>query len=196
MGLCIHYRGKIKNAVYLPLLVEDIKEICSIYKWEYRIEETSFPTDTLDNQENFNIIYGISFTPPKCETISLTFLSNGVMVCPSRVRFFGNSKKETERNYIYLLSTKTQFAGMATHAIIINLFRYLNKKYLADFEMIDESKYWETADENVLRKNFNMYDALLDNFALSLETFPMEEDENMISYFERLMENVNQLNKR
>ena len=59
--------------------------------------------------------------------------------------------------------------------------------------MRDESEYWETADENVLRKNFKAYDALLDNFTLSLQTFPVEKGENMISYFEHLLEHINHL---
>jgi len=61
--------------------------------------------------------------------------------------------------------------------------------------MIDEGEYWETGDENVLRQQFHKYDALLDNFVLSLETFPVQEGENMIGYFERLMGHINNLKK-
>ena len=193
MGLCIYYSGKIKDADSLPHLIDEVKDIANIHGWKYSLDECYFPNNTLENQENLDSIYGISFTPPECETISLTFLSNGVMVCSTQVLFFGNSKNETERNYIYQLFAKTQYAGMAIHAIIINLFRYLSKKYLVDFKMRDESEYWETADENVLRKNFKAYDALLDNFTLSLQTFPVEKGGNMISYFERLLEHINRL---
>jgi len=42
--------------------------------------------------------------------------------------------------------------------------RYLNDKYLSDFQMIDESGYWETGDESIMQANFKKYDALLDNF--------------------------------
>ena len=59
--------------------------------------------------------------------------------------------------------------------------------------MIDEGGYWETADENVLRENFKTYDALLDNFCLSLQTFPVKVGENLISYFERLLRHINRL---
>jgi len=193
MGLCIYYSGKIKDADSLPHLIDEVKDIANIHGWEFDINECSFPNNTLDNKENLDSIYGISFTPPECETISLTFLSNGVMVCPTQALFFGNSKNETERNYMYQLFAKTQYAGMAIHAIIINIFRYLSNKYLTNFKMRDEGEYWETADENVLRRNFNAYDALLDNFTLSLQTFPVEKGENMISYFERLLEHINRL---
>ena len=71
--------------------------------------------------------------------------------------------------------------------------RYLNGKYLSDFQMQDESGYWETGDESVMQANFRKYDALLDNFVLSMQTFPVQKDENMISYFERLMVEVRKL---
>ena len=195
MGLSIYYSGKIKDAASLPLLIEEVKDVAIVNKWEYRILEPSFPNNKLDNQEHFEPIFGIYFTPPNCESISLTFLSNGVMACPSQIEFFGNSKNEPVRNQIYTLFSKTQYAGMTIHALIINLFKYLNNKYLKDFKMIDEGEYWETGDENILRHKFHQYDSLLDNFVLSLETFPVQKGENMIDYFERLMGHINDLKK-
>ena len=193
MGLCIYYSGKIKDAASLPRLVEEVKDIAAINKWKYKILESSFPNEILDSEEHLEPLYGISFTPPNCETVSITFLSNGVMVCPGAVNFFGNSKNETEKKFIYQLWVKTQFAGMVIHATIINIFKYLNNKYFEDFKMIDESSYWETGDESLMRANFKKYDALLDNFVLSMETFPVQKGENMISYFERLLEHINKL---
>ena len=193
MGLSIYYSGKIKDAASLPLLIEEVKDVAIVNKWKYRVSGSSFPNNTLDNQEHLEPIYGICFTPPNCETVSITFLSNGVMACPSQIKFFGNSKNQAVRNHIYTLFTKTQYAGMIIHALIINLFKYLNGKYFKDFKMIDEGEYWETGDENVLRQQFHEYDTLLDNFVLSLETFPVQKDENMIAYFERLMGHINNL---
>ena len=193
MGLCIYYSGKIKDTASLPRLVEEVKDIAAINKWKYQILESSFPNDTLDKEEHLEPLYGISFTPPNCETVSITFLSNGNMVCPGSVEFFGNSKNEAETKFIYQLWVKTQFAGMVIHATIINIFKYLSNKYLTDFKMKDESGYWETGDESVMQANFKEYDALLDNFVLSMETFPAQKGENMISYFERLMEQINKL---
>jgi hypothetical protein len=193
VGLCIYYSGKIKDAASLPLLIDEVKDVAIINKWKYKILGASFPNNTLDNKEYLEPIYGISFTPPQCETVSITFLSNGVMVCPSQIKFFGNSENIAVRNHIYTLFAKTQFAGMITHALIINLFKYLNNKYLKDFKMIDEGQYWESGDENLLRQQFHEYNTLLDNFVLSVETFPAQKGENMIAYFDRLMEHINKL---
>jgi hypothetical protein len=69
----------------------------------------------------------------------------------------------------------------------------LNDKYFKDFELSDESCYWETNDEKLMKERFKEYDNLLDNFVLSMETFPMEKNEDMVAYFERLMEHVQDL---
>lgn len=177
-------------------MIEEVKEISTIYNWKYKIWESSFPDITLADQEILQPIYGICFTPPKCETVSLGFLSNGVMVCPARIHFFGNSEDITTRSYMYQISVKTQYAGVTIHALLINLFKYLNDKYFVDFKMSDESQYWETGDDYLLKEAFKKYDSLLDNLLLSLETFPMQKGENINSYFNRLMNHINELRKQ
>jgi len=46
------------------------------------------------------------------------------------LRFFGHSSDEQEQKYLYMLSTKTQYAGIKTHMLIIHLLKYLTNKYL------------------------------------------------------------------
>ena len=111
MGLCIYYSGRIKDAESLPQLIEEVKDVATVCDWKYKVDECSFPNNTLDTQENLDSIYGISFTPPNCETISITFLSNGVMACSAGILLFGNSQNENERNNIFRLFAKTQYAG-------------------------------------------------------------------------------------
>ncbi|MDR0865286.1 MAG: hypothetical protein LBO74_10215 [Candidatus Symbiothrix sp.] len=196
MGLSIYYSGRIKNADSLPLLVEEIKDISKIYGWKYCTYETCFPNNTLAEKESFQKIYGIHFTPTNCETVCIAFLSNGVMVNPHGVEFFAESTNELNRYCIYNNFVKTQYAGVFIHQLIINLFKYLNDKYFEQFKMDDESHYWETGDENIMREKFQEYDALLDNFILSVETFPAKKGETMTAYFERLLGHVNNLKDR
>ncbi len=195
MGLSINYSGRLKDANLLMNLIEEVRDVAKVYDWKFHIYDTVFPDNKFSNETVFDKIFGINFTPTNCETISLTFLSNGVMVCPSRVLFFADSKKKEERNYIYTTSVKTQYAGIKTHQFIILFFKYLDNKYFDDFELSDESGYWETNDEEKMMKQFQIYDTLIDNFALAIETLPAKENENMIVYLERLMENVNRLKK-
>ncbi len=193
MGLSIHYSGRLKKAESLPDLIEEIEDISKLYGWKYNIHNTRFPDDSFENSTSFENVYGICFTPTECETLSLAFLSNGAMVCPARILFFADD--ENMRPYIYTNSVKTQFAGVFIHQLLIRLFKYLNDKYFEDFKLSDESYYWETDDENLMHERFKVYDSLLDNFVLSVQTFPVEPDEDMISYFERMMKHVNSLKK-
>lgn len=196
MGLSIHYSGRIKAAESLPFLIEEVSDICKVYDWKYAVYETRFPNNTFENRTSFNQIFGISFTPKNSETISLAFISNGLMVCPARIHFFADSQDETERSYIFYNSVKTQYAGFKMHQLIIHIFKYLNDKYFDDFQLDDESGYWDTGDESLMRNKFNEYDALIDNFALSLQTFPIKPGESLTSYVERMMRHVDSLKKK
>ena len=115
------------------------------------------------------------------------------MVCPERINYFAHTKDEA---YIYTVSVKTQFAGIFVHQLLIRLIKYLNDKYFKDFNLNDESYYWETNDENLMREQFKAYDDLLDNVVLSVQTFPIKSGEDMISYFERLMKHIDNLKKQ
>jgi hypothetical protein len=194
MGLSIHYSGRLNKAESLPSLIEEVKDVSNVYGWKYHIFNTEFPDNTFDSQTSFDEIYGICFTPTNCETISFAFLSNGVMVCPACISFFAHS--ETERSYIYTISVKTQFAGIIVHKLLIHLFNYLNDKYFENFNLSDESYYWETGDEDQMRERFKLYDNLLDNVVLSSKIFPINSGENIVSYFERLMKHIDNLKKK
>lgn len=196
MGLSIHYSGRLRKAESLPSLIEEVKDISNVYGWKYHIFNTEFSNNTFDSQTSFDEIYGICFTPTNCETISFAFLSNGTMVCPARISFFAHSENETQRSYIYTISVKTQFAGIIVHQLLIRLFKYLNDKYFENFKLSDESYYWETDDENLMRERFKLYDNLLDNVVLSIQTFPLQSGEDIISYFERLMKHIDNLKKK
>lgn len=195
MGLSIHYRGRISNPLLLPTLIEEIEDIANIYNWKYVIYERHFPENTYGKPEYNQNVYGISFTPPECETISISFLSNGRMSSSAHLKFFGKTDTTAESEYLYLLSAKTQYAGIMVHQFIIQLFRYLNKKYFADFTMKDEGGFWETNDEAVLKSNFNKYTELLDGLVSSIEIFPVQPGENIVSYLARLMKQISD-NKR
>ena len=192
MGLSIHFRGRLRKAESLPALIEEIKDVSDVYGWKYVIFNSHFPNNAFENHTSFEDVYGINFTPTNSETISLAFLSNGAMVSPERISFFAHSENEP---YIYTVSVKTQFAGVVVHQLLIRLFKYLNDKYFEDFHLDDESYYWETDDENLMRERFKVYDTLLDNFELSIQTFPIESNEGVIAYFERLMKHIDNLKK-
>ena len=195
MGLSIHFSGRLRKAELLPAMIEEVIDISNVYGWKYKVYDTNFPKNSFESCTSFVNIYGVSFTPTDCETVSLTFLSNGTMVSPAYVSFFANSEDETKRSYVYFNSVKTQFAGIFVHLLLIRLFKYLNDKYFDSFKLDDESFYWETEDENLMRERFKLYDNLLDNVLLSTQTFPLEPNEDIVAYFERLMKHIDNMKK-
>lgn len=96
-----------------------------------------------------------------------------------------------KRQYLYMLSVKTQFADWQIHLFIVQPHRHLSKKYFSEFNVSDEGYYWETNDEKILKQNFSRYDKLLNNTSNTFETFPVEDGETIGKYIERMMEFVN-----
>lgn len=190
MGLSIHYSGTFNPAASLSSMIEEVKDIAELYKWKYKVFESEFPTNSLGKKNYNQKIYGICFAPPQCEPVWICFLSNGKMSSPSHLKFFGKEKNKEERPYLYMLSTKTQYAGIEIHKLIIQLFKYLERKYLLDFTMKDEGNYWETGDEKLLQETFKSYTAMIDGFASALEIYPMNASESFETYFERLIKKI------
>jgi hypothetical protein len=190
MGLSFHYSGRFNPEASLPAMIEEVKGIAEIYNWSYHVFEDEFPASNIGKTTYNQNIYGICFTPPSCETVFLTFLSNGKISSPSHLEFFGNSKKRARSQYLYMLAVKTQYAGIEIHKIIIHLLKFLNGKYLKDFTVKDEGDYWETGDEKLLQAAFKRNTALIESFAFSLENYPKIAGESYEAYIERLAKQV------
>lgn len=105
----------------------------------------------------------------------------------SHLLFYGKTEDQPEREYIYMLSVKTQYAGVELHMFIIQLFRYLNNKYFADFKLSDEGQYWETNDETLLKTTFKRYTDFINGFASTIESYPTLSGEDLESYIDRLL---------
>ena len=197
MGLSFHYSGRFSRNASLPDMIEEVKDIVETRKWPYQIFETDFPeAGIVPGRKHDGNIYGISFTPPECETVSLCFLSNGRMSCPVNLHFYGNSNDRQEQKYLYMLAVKTQFAGEETHKFIIELFRYLKKKkYFEKLDIRDEGMYWETADEQQLHEVFVKYTTLFDSLKFAVDHVPKNEAESWEDYFGRLMDMIKNKDK-
>lgn len=196
MGLTIHYNGKFNENASLPEMIEEVKDIAEIYNWQYTIYETQFPESSFDNDSYNENIYGITFSPPESEPVFLTFLSNGRMSGPAQLKYFDNSADESEKKYLYMLSTKTQYAGSNIHKLIVHLLKYISKKYFKEFNVIDEGSYWETGDEKLLEDTFKRYNDLLDLVSFALENVPIKSNETFEEYFTRVLKLVHHRNKK
>lgn len=173
MGLSIYYQGRIKDRALLPQLVSAVEDICTELGWE---------------SERFNEpeAEGLFFAPDGSEPLSLTFNHDGRLV-DFRYIVFRKELGEPIEGVI----VKTQYAGVEAHKAVIDLFRWIAKEYFEDFELSDESRYWETGDEAVLRQSFERYEFLLNAVARALETFPErkgESNEELAARLERFLQ--------
>lgn len=98
MGLSIHYKGRFSNSAVLSDMIEELKDIAEINKWQYSIYRTKFPQKSFDDNHHDKMIYGIVFHIPNCDPVCLSFLSNRRMCMPNALKFFGDSSDENEKN--------------------------------------------------------------------------------------------------
>jgi hypothetical protein len=195
MGISIHYSGTFNPTSSLSVMIEEVKDIAELYKWKYNVFGSEFPANSFDKEDYNQEVYGICFTPTECETVWISFLSNGKMSSPVHLEFFGKKENQEEQPYLYMLSTKTQYAGVEIHKLIIRLFRYFQGKYFQHFKVLDEGYYWETGDGKLLEDTFKKYAELIEGFTSSIEIHPMNPGESYEEYFKRLLMQMNDKNK-
>lgn len=196
MGLSIHYNGRINPAASLKAMVDEIKDIAEINSWKYFVFADEFPPNTVGKIEYNENIYGICFSPPQCEPVWLSFLSNGRMSCPPNLQYWSNTDDLEQKEFLYMLSTKTQYAGIDVHKFIIHLLQYIAPKYLKDFNLSDEGKYWETGDEDLLKEIFDRYTFYIDSFGSALQSTPIKKGENLENFITRIANQVKKKGKK
>jgi len=162
MGLSFHYSGSFRKKASLLQMIEEVKDIAEINRWNYTVFNTEFPSGQFGKKNFDDEFYGITFSPPESEPVWLCFLSNGKLCSPVNVRLVGDSADARQRKYLYTLSTKTQHAGFHAHIQIIDLLKYLKEKYFEDLKVSDEGKYWETGDVKLLQEIFKRYNDALE----------------------------------
>jgi len=189
MGLTIHYSGKLKNASDLKLLIDEVKDVAVAENWKFYILEEAYKNDSFSEIIDKENLYGILISPPNCEPLSFTFLSNGRM--SGLINFNMMERQQTiNEELLYSVFTKTQYAGYEIHKKLILLLEYISKKYLADFECIDEAKYWETRDEDFLKNSFETHTNIINSFASAAEMIPVNKNESIEDYLIRISQNV------
>ena len=149
MGLSIHFTGTLLTPSLIAPVSTEVHDICNSLAWEWQYIQTA--------QLN-----GIVISPPVCEPVFLTFTNEGRLFSPLQTEMEEHYKKAgLDPSLVYWSSVKTQYAGIAIHQVIIELFRYLSRTYFKHFELKDEGLYWETNDEAVLQAQFEAYELAL-----------------------------------
>jgi hypothetical protein len=212
MGLSFHYKGSLKSAKQLPLIVEEIEDICEILNWKTTVFETSYPNNKFIRPKN-DMDYGIIFVPPECEPVCLVFDSTGKIYAPWLKEILNKKNNgdlkiitlqlnltadglepivsEEKENFdpsliLYQVHVKTQFAGAETHMKVIELIKYLSGKYLKDFKLIDESQYYETGKIENLQDKQSLINDFMESFQELLNQTKIETPADFISLIKKM----------
>jgi hypothetical protein len=174
MGITIAYRGQLKSPALIDKICRELKEIANLLEWEYTLLDEDFdkPTDIkLEVRENgceivgHLALKGIDLNVHKdCSSLSFFFDLNGILRDPFQMTEESNENEDLPFSFV-----KTQFASPGIHIIIVKLLRYLKEKYFQRFEVIDEGKYWETADEDLLKEKMEFLSQKMNALAQALE---------------------------
>ena len=159
MGLSIYYSGILRNPAQIDDVIIEAADIGDSLHWDIT-ELPSAPGMP---------VHGIILQPENCDPIWLTFHSKGKLCNPMLYSFLlekEDPKAVEEAKQV--LVTKTQDAGPEIHIAVIKFFRYLSEKYFEQFELNDDSKYWETGDEQLCRKRFSKGNRVMDLLDIAL----------------------------
>lgn len=196
----------------MPEMVYEIEDICQSLHWPVNIFEPNFPDNTFISP-NDKKSYGIIFTPTECEPVFFVFDSTGRLWNPFLQEILSKEgPKEVKvitvhlnldddnpepviseggkdfdvNDILYQISVKTQNANPSTHIQILELIRYLSDKYLADFNMTDDSGYWETGDVDTLNKRFYSAKWIIQEFHEKLSEKSFSNPEEFIKFIKHL----------
>jgi len=188
MGLSIHYSGRINNYSLINILVEEVQDICDSLNWDYNVWSPNSSTNREETKDyTLHDLSGISISVADCETIFFTFLPDGRLSSPLNLLA---QDAYPDKNMIYSVATKTQYAGPDTHMALVKLIRYLQEKYFEELQVDDEGLYWETGDEKVLLSQFAKYNhalSVIKAALLNFKSIPGESAQSLANRLEQLL---------
>lgn len=182
MGLTIHYSGMLRNPEVLPSLIQEAVDIAESMQWAYELID---PAPDLP-------VSGVLLAPEGSEPLWLTFHRDGFMCNPMLFEYVRKVEgKDIPADAEQWLFTKTQYAGVEAHIAMIKFLRHISQKYFDRFELHDESRYWETNDENQCRLIFGKYDQMMSMVGEALDEMDIdseESQESVIAKIEKMLE--------
>ncbi|HEX5111979.1 MAG TPA: hypothetical protein VFV79_03975 [Saprospiraceae bacterium] len=179
MGLSIFYSGTLGNANHLPVLIDEITDVCDAlhWPWQYYMPSEQYPLE------------GMTFNPPGAQLIFMTFLKDGRLAEPYNLYSFKNNRFEVpDLKEEIIINPIIQYAGPEAHMQLISIMRHLSSKYFSKFKLIDESEFWETGNEQKCRDWFAMFSVWMDNMSDDLGKLDGRGYEGGQTYHSRLLD--------
>ena len=123
MGLSSNYSASIKDMDLVDPVINEVEDICRSMGWDYDVWRQSDFTPIVSDID-YTPLYLNGISIENCEPVWLCFLPN------KRMSSLALMAKESfdEVEWIYWISTKTQFAGPDVHIAVIKLLHYIDDK--------------------------------------------------------------------
>lgn len=189
MGVTIHYGGTLKSIELVDDLVDEIVEVCNANDWKYQIVDTRTHENT-DPNDPLPHLKGISFGTDESESIWYTFNESGMLLSPM-VALFQQHEPEQMEGLDHHAFTKTQSAGPDYHIKLVNIMKYVAKKYFTIWNVNDKSQYYETGDKDHLVECMGIIDrslaALNDAFAEHGEDMTHKSEEEIKEFIGKVL---------
>lgn len=77
MGLTIHYSGSFNPEASLKEMIEEVKDIAEIYRWEYAVFDNEFPENESDKEVLTKRFTGYVSTRPVAKQLAFAFYRTG-----------------------------------------------------------------------------------------------------------------------
>lgn len=199
MGVTLHYRGRLKSPALIAPLIAEVSALADEAKWRCQFIEPE-PQEIFENLSV--VLRGVSVqVHPNCEFLHLAFDEQGRLVSPAGLELIAGHgfivEKEDELGTYVTMEmpspeelakltwddlaqdgsintafTKTQFAGAETHILLCKLLRYLEKKYFAEFEVLDEGDYYYKSDASTLAEKMAFLNHIIDKAGAAFSALP------------------------
>ena len=157
MSTTVHYFGKIKSPESIRELKDEFQEIAQVSGWTFEKVDHVFAQTENDGParltlKGIRLTLGKSFSP-----LQMTFDKDGYLSHiyyetvmtenPLRV----GVEKTTQILHQVHTSTTIKNADAQAHISLVKVLDYVKKKYVPNLEVIDNTGYWYSRDESVLR---------------------------------------------
>ena len=146
MGVTIHFEGCLKGRDQCDALLQQAKAFSIEHGWTVEpIEESQTTLHRVIDERDVDYVgpvSGLTLHPhPNSEPLRL----------------------EIDNQLFLQEYCKTQFAGAEIHIKIVGLLRSIAPLF-SELRVYDEGEYWETEDEDILRKHFEETENILNAF--------------------------------
>lgn len=212
MGITIHYTGKLEDRARLAELLDAARLYCAEQRWHAleieervigRVERLIDANGTraqVDDTEIMIISRDAAITEwspiddtlrgfiitvhPESEPVWLTFNEAGEMV------FYMPLNDPGEYWENRRLFTKTQFAGLETHAAVCEFLHWLKENYIPKLDVYDEANYFETGDAVRAAQAFDTLTAAINQLSDALEN--LDSDDPRAEFMREVLDSLAQ----